>query len=118
MTLGPTFLLLALFERFDEWFLGPLITLGRVPLFFYVLHLPLIHGLAVLLSLWHYGGASWLFVSPPWAPDAAEYYPTGYGYSLPVVYAIYALVLVILWPACWWYAGLKRRLHAWWLSYL
>jgi len=116
MTLGPTFLLLALFE-YREWAgdAGPLVTLGRVPFFFYVFHLMVIHGLAVLLSLLRYGEAGWLFVSPPWNLDV---YPEGYGYSLPVVYALYALVLAILWPACRWYADFKQRHHSWWLSYL
>jgi uncharacterized membrane protein len=121
MTLGPTFLLLALFEyregRGDRATkeAGPLVTLGRVPFFFYVVHLTVIHGLAVLLSLLRYGAAGWLFVSPPWDPDV---YPEGYGYSLPVVYAIYGLVLLILWPACRWYAAFKRSHRCWWLSYL
>jgi uncharacterized membrane protein len=115
MTLGPTFLLLALFEGKVGAAAGPLVTLGRVPFFFYVVHLAVIHGLAVLLSLLRYGDASWLFVGPPWNPDV---YPKGYGYSLPVVYALYVLVLLLMWPACRWYADLKRRRHDWWLSYL
>jgi uncharacterized membrane protein len=115
MTLGPTFLLLALFEGRTGAATAPLVTLGRVPFFFYVVHLAVIHGLAVLLSLWRYGDASWLFVSPPWDQDL---YPKGYGYSLPVVYALYGLVLLLMWPVCRWYAGLKRCRHDWWLSYL
>ncbi len=119
MTLGPTFLLLALFERRDGALAPkPLVVLGRVPLFFYLLHLPLIHGLAVVLSLLTYGDASGLFIEPPWSTGSAKFYPEGYGYSLPVVYGLYVLVLLILWPACWWFAGVKQRLRAWWLSYL
>jgi uncharacterized membrane protein len=117
MTLGPTFLLLYVFEhREGAAAAGPLVTLGRVPFFFYVLHLFVIHALAVLLSLLRYGRAAWLFVTPP--PWDADVYPEGYGYSLPVVYAIYVLVLAILWPACRWYADYKRRHKAWWLSYV
>jgi uncharacterized membrane protein len=115
MTIGPTFLLLAWLEGRRGAALKPLVTFGRVPLFFYLIHLPLIHGLAVLLSYLKYGAADWLFVSPPWS---TEVYPEGYGYSLPVVYAIWALVLVVMWPACEWYARLKRHSHGWFLSYL
>jgi hypothetical protein len=115
MTLGPTFLFLALFERVDGVGVNQFATLGRVPLFFYLLHLPLIHGLAVLLSYLEYRRADWLFIMPPFSE---KLYPPGYGYSLPVVYALYALVLAILWPACVWYAGLKQRKRAWWMSYL
>jgi uncharacterized membrane protein len=116
MTLGPTFLVLACFERWAAPQL--LVTLGRVPLFFYLLHLPLIHGLAVLLSFLRHGEANGLFAEPPWSPACADIYPQGYGYSLPEVYALCTLVLLILWPACVWYAQLKRRHRAWWLSYL
>jgi uncharacterized membrane protein len=118
MTLGPTFLMLAWFERERALTPKPLVTLGRVPLFFYVVHLTVIHGLAVLLSLLRYGRTDWLFETPPWAPDAAEIYPEGYGYSLPVVYGLYLLVLLTLWPACRWYAAFKRHHHDWWLSYV
>src|SRR5439155_14146131 len=105
MTLGPTFLLLALFEhREGSAPAGPLVTLGRVPFFFYVLHLTVIHGLAVLLSLLRYGEAGWLFVVPPWGPGSADVYPDDYGYTLPWVYVLYVVVLLLLWPLCRWFA--------------
>ena len=118
MTLGPAFLLLAALEAWPAAALKPLVTLGRVPLFFYLLHLPLIHGLAVGLSFLRYGRASWLFQEPPWSPGSADIYPQGYGYNLLAVYALCGLVLLLLWPVCEWYAELKRRHHTWWLSYL
>jgi len=118
MTLGPTFLLLGLLEWRPAVAPQPVVTLGRVPLFFYLLHLPLIHGLAVVLSFLRYGQANWLFESPPWSPGSADIYPPGYGYNLLGVYALYFLVLLMLWPVCRWYADLKRRHHVWWLTYL
>jgi uncharacterized membrane protein len=118
MTLGPAFLLLAALEWWPAAAAEPLVTLGRVPLFFYLLHLPVIHGLAVLLSFLRYGQAVWLFEEPPWSPGCADIYPPGYGYGLLGVYVLCGLVLVLLWPACKWYAGLKRRHHTWWLTYL
>jgi uncharacterized membrane protein len=118
MTLGPTFLLLAALETWPVAAPKPLVTLGRVPLFFYLLHLPLIHALAVVFSFVRYGQTNWLFQEPPWGTSAAGIYPEGYGYDLLAVYALCALVLALLWPACGWYAELKRRYRAWWLSYL
>jgi uncharacterized membrane protein len=118
MTLGPTFLALALFESRPKLAVTPLLTLGRVPFLFYLLHLPLIHGLAVLASLARYGDARWLFDTPPWSSSSREIYPEEYGYSLPVVYAIYFFVLVVLYPVCKRFADYKRRTRAWWLSYL
>jgi uncharacterized membrane protein len=118
MTLGPTFLLLAALDRRGGPALKPLVTLGRVPLFFYVVHLSVIHGLAGVFCLLQHGEARGLFISPPWSPGCAAYYPEGYGYHLPTVYALWILVLVLLWPACEWYARLKRQRHGWFLSYL
>ncbi|MFA4947995.1 MAG: heparan-alpha-glucosaminide N-acetyltransferase domain-containing protein [Candidatus Krumholzibacteriia bacterium] len=113
MTLGPATLALALLDRRAGRFTRPLIVFGRVPLFFYVLHIPLIHGLAVLFARARYGQAHWLFQNPP---DFAV--PKDYGYSLPVVYLIWIAVVLILYPACRWYAGIKKRRRDGRLSYL
>src|SRR5205823_4218962 len=71
MTLGPALLAMAWLE-YRGGAPGPLVTFGRVPLFFYVLHLPLIHALAVLLSLLRHGQAGGLFVEPPWSQGCAD----------------------------------------------
>jgi uncharacterized membrane protein len=116
MTLGPAIAALALFDRPP----GPVgrffQTYGRVPLFFYLLHLPLIHGLAVLLDLVRYG----------WSPYASQAFygvdlkllPPGYGFGLPVIYLLWLGVVLALYPACRWFAGVKRRRRDAWLSYL
>jgi hypothetical protein len=84
-----------------------------VPLFFWLLHVPLIHALAVALSLARYGEIPpWLVENPPAAP------PPGYGYGLGMVYAVTALVIVVLYPLCRWYSGVKRRHRAALLDYL
>jgi uncharacterized membrane protein len=113
MTLGPATLALALLDRSPGRFTRPLIVFGRVPLFFYVLHIPLIHGLAVLFARARYGQAHWLFQNPP---DFAV--PKDYGYGLPLVYLVWIAVVLILYPACRWYAGVKKRRRDAWLSYL
>jgi uncharacterized membrane protein len=118
MTLGPGLLALAAFEATEDSLIhstGPirraLETLGRVPLFFYVLQWPVIH---ILTDL-----AAWVSGQPidwfSWSFD----YPSGYGYSLPVVYAMWVVVVAILYVPSRWYAGLKKGHRDWaWLSYL
>jgi hypothetical protein len=55
------------------------------------------------------------------SPDLAHYpftAPPGWRYSLPVVYAIWIVVVLAMYPACCWFAALKQRRHDAWLSYL
>jgi hypothetical protein len=75
-----------------------------------------IHGLAVLFSYAQYGGAPWLFQNwpPPGAPPSL---PAGYGYDLPIVYLVWLLAVLLLFPPCYWFASLKRRRRDAWLSY-
>lgn len=116
MTLGPALVFLSLADReLGGAWKKPIIVFGRVPLFFYLLHLPLIHGIAVLLSFLHYGNANGILHSPVF-PES-EGLPADYGYGLLVVYAIWALVIVLLYPLCRWFADLKQRRRDPWLSY-
>jgi uncharacterized membrane protein len=117
MTLGPALVALAAADRGTPRLLRPAVTFGRVPLFYFVLHLPLIHLIAVVVAGARYHEAHWLFDSP----DLAHYPftpPPGWGYSLPVVYAIWIGVVLALYPACKWFAGVKQRRRDGWLSYL
>src|SRR5271166_6615251 len=112
MTLGPALVLLALFEhvhgRMADW----LTTFGRVPFLFYVVHLPVIHALAVGLAWLTVGDAGFMF------GHAVPPKPPAYGLGLPGIYAVWLLVLVMLYPLCRWFAALKRGRQDWWLSYL
>jgi uncharacterized membrane protein len=108
MTLGPAILLLALFEWAPQCPGRPLLIFGRVPMFFYLLHIPLIHALALGAALFRYG---------PSALNATEI-PADYGYNLPVVYVIWLGVVLALYPLCRWFAGVKARRRDAWLSYL
>lgn len=118
MTLGPAILALAVFDRPVGGLGGlarPIITFGRVPLFYYVLHIALIHGAAVGLDHVRFGWSP-LAWNGPWFPrDAA---PPGYGVGLPAVYLIWVAVVLALYPPCRWYAGVKRGDPGGWLSYL
>ncbi|MBI3768851.1 MAG: DUF1624 domain-containing protein [Deltaproteobacteria bacterium] len=108
MTLGPACCALAWMDRP----LGPwaerLSLYGRVPLFYYVLHLYLIHTVAIVLAWHELGGDAVMQRFPNGAPV----------YSLPAVYAFWATFVLVLYPACHWFAGVKRRSHAAWMSYL
>jgi hypothetical protein len=88
-------------------------TIGRAPLFFWLLHVPLIHAVAAGLSLARYRAiAPWLIGNPPVEP------PPGYGYSLIGVYGVALGVVVVLYPACRWFSRLKQHRRDPWLSYL
>jgi uncharacterized membrane protein len=118
MTLGPAIIALALFERISHPFSRPIVILRRVPLFFYLLHLVIIHELAVAFAYARYGQADWMFRNVTVPANSVLPYPPGYGYSLTVVYAIWLAVVLILYPACQWFASVKSRHREAWLSYL
>ena len=117
MTLGPALLLLRAVDGGTPRWLRPALVVGKVPLFYYVLHFALIHALAVLICYIRYGSAHWMFESP----DLGHYpfsAPPDWGYSLPVVYVVWAFVVAAMYPLCRWYAGVKQRRNDVWLSYL
>jgi uncharacterized membrane protein len=117
MTLGPAFLLLGAFDTSVPRLLRPALIIGTVPLFFFAVHFFVIHLLAVAASYLRYGTVSEMFQSPDLAhfPFSA---PPRWGVGLPAIYALWAAVVIALFPLCRWYAGVKRRHHNWWLSYL
>ena len=112
MTLGPGLLLLAAFERARGRMAGWLVTFGRVPFFYYVAHIFLIHGLAVAFALATTGDASWLFGGLL----AASRRGTASGCRASIRDAGSSSSL--LYPLCRWFAALKQRRTEWWLSYL
>ena len=117
MTLGPALLLLRAVDSGTPRLLRPALVIGKVPLFYFVLHFALIHVLAVVVCWARYGSAHWMFESP----DLANYpftAPPGWGYTLPGVYLVWAVVVIAMYPCCRWYAALKQRRTDAWLSYL
>ena len=114
MTLGPSFLLLAWLDKtYVPRGMGALLTFGRVPMFFYVVHIYLIHSLAVLVAALHHESVGWLFHGAFFGET-----PDGYGYNLPFVYLMWAIAVALLYFPCRWFADLKQRRKDWWLSYL
>jgi uncharacterized membrane protein len=115
MTMGPSLLLLAWLEKSNlpRW-TGPLVTFGRVPLFFYVLHLYLIHLLAIAVAALCHQPVSWLFHGGFFLAGT----PDDYGHGLPFVYLMWIITIVILYFPCRWFAAVKQRRKDWWLSYL
>jgi len=116
MTLGPTILVLPLLERARGPVARVLTVFGRVPFFYYVLHIPLIHLIFVGLSIARFGSViPWMTANHPMFMPPA---PPGYTYSLTALYAITVLAVAILYFPCRWFAELKSRRSDRWLSYL
>jgi uncharacterized membrane protein len=116
MTLGPTIALIPALEGARGALARWLTVFGRVPFFFYLLHIPLIHTLALVVSLIRLGEVSpWLFANHPMgSPDA----PEGYTWSLWQLYVVWAIAVALLYFPCRWFADLKARRKDRWLSYL
>ncbi len=110
MTLGPALLILGLLDGSPAvgWLTSRLRTFGRVPLFYYLLHLPLLHLVAILFARLSYGNASWLHQDLMTPKGMALPIPAGYGYGLPVVYAVWLSAVVLLYPACRWFGEIKK----------
>jgi uncharacterized membrane protein len=114
MTIGPSLLLLAWLDRETvPRGLSALWTFGRVPMFFYALHLYVIHSLAILVSALRGQPLHWLLHGGIFGEA-----PPGYGYDLPFVYLMWITAVLLLYLPCRWFADLKRRRKDWWLSYL
>lgn len=101
MTLGPAIALLPAFERLAPTPVGRFLAMfGRVPMFFYLIHIYVAHLLPLL--------AAWIVTG-----HAA----TGQ-FDLWAVYLLWAIVIALMYPLCRWFDGVKARRRDWWLSYL
>ena len=112
MTLGPIVIALALVEGRRGRVAGWLSVYGRVPLFFYIVHIYVAHAVGMLLALVQGGELRRI----PVVTDPAAI-PAWYGVPLPGVYVAWATVVVLMYFPCRWYAELKARRSDWWLRY-
>lgn len=112
LTLGPAILFLALAKNSFRGIGKAIIHIGRVPLFFYLVHIYLIHVLALFAA--KFSGYNWsdMVSQKPLTPVI-----NGYGFSLATVYVVWVIVVLLLYPICKWYDGYKSSHKKWWLSY-
>ena len=118
MTLGPAIALLGWIDRARPKETNPLLVFGRTPMFYFVVHIPLIHIIAIGLTWLRYGATSFLVLPPPTLGTDRKLFPPDYGWDLWVTYAVWLLVVALMYPMCLWLMRLRQRRRDWWLSYL
>jgi hypothetical protein len=116
MTLGPTILLLPLLQRARAGIGEFFATFGRVPMFYYLIHIPTIHFAAVLVSLAREGRVDpWLFANHPMMPPPP---PEGYAWRLSLLYGVFIVVIAVLYFPSRWYGNKKATNPAPWMRYI
>ena len=114
MTLGPMIALLPFAERARGWVADTLTMFGRVPLFYYLLHIPPIHALALVVNFLRVRAthgeryATAPYVSIP--PDQR--------WSLALLYLVWLIAVAILYVLCRWYAQRKAHSPQAWMRYI
>ncbi len=116
ITLGPALILLALFEKTSNAFSKAISVYGRVPFFYYILHFYILHALATILFFTRghsfADGVQSIFGIP------FNFLIAGEGYSLGIVYLVWILMVLALYPLCKWFSEKKKRNGHWVMSYL
>ena len=116
MTIGPMIFMIGRAEGLRGRIADMVTLFGRVPMFYYLLHIPLIHAAACVVSLIREGHVNpWLFTNHPMANPAP---PPNYTWSLGLLYLVYFICLVILYFPCKWYAGVRAKRKSRLLSYI
>jgi uncharacterized membrane protein len=116
MTIGPALIFLAVSEYFSIKTTNPFVTFGRVPFFFYISHIFLIHALALLaLTLSGWDWREYILTADAFLSGRLN----SFGFGLGIVYALWAVVLLLLYPLCRWYQKVRENHPTWWwLGYL
>lgn len=115
MTLGPTILLVPYAERARGWLTQVFIAIGRVPFFYYLFHVLIIHVSALIVNFIKFGNAHHdFYMTAPYTWLKEEYI-----WSLPLLYFVFLINVAILYFLCRWYASFKHsRPEVWWLRYI
>jgi uncharacterized membrane protein len=114
MTLGPAIVCLALADKATGWIARMLATFGRVPMFYYLLHIPAIHIAALVVSYWRDGA-----IHPEWYASAPfTSVPAEHRWGLPLLYLVFLIVVAALYVPCRWFAGMKARRREGLLKYI
>ena len=117
ITIGPGLLFLAVSEKWRSWLAEQIKVIGRVPMFYYLVHLYLIHISAMIAT--SFCGHQWSDMTSLNTWVSFEPKLQGYGFSLGVVYAVWAFLIIVLYFLCKWYDRYKMiHKEKWWLSYL
>ena len=116
MTIGPSLLLLSVIEKYKNKVTDFFVVFGRVPLFYYFIHILIIHMLAIILLVLTNKDYSIMFNMTPYLPGQNQLIE--YGHPLWVVYVVWFIVILILYPLCYKYMKYKSNSKKWWLSYL
>lgn len=105
MTLGPLIILIPALEKAKGWLARILSVFGKVPMFFYLSHILIIHLLTLLVNFIRTGrsGLGW-YMTAPYAQVPNEMH-----WSLPLLYGIVLVVICILYFSCRWYAVYKTK---------
>jgi uncharacterized membrane protein len=115
MTLGPTLILMGALENIKGKAVDMIAVYGKVPFFYYILHIYFIHLAAMLLAqLAGYGWQTMLLTQ--WIASVPEL--QGFGLSLSGTYVIWLAIVVMLYPLCLRFSNYKlANKHKAWLSY-
>jgi len=111
MTLGISITALGLLEYSNNKLTRFFMVYGRVPFFYYLLHIYLVHGTAFIIEISK--GLSTQAVASI-GPSSLG----AHGFNLAGVYLIWLCIVLVLYFPCRWYMRLKQRRNDWWLSYL
>lgn len=116
ITIGPALIFLALFETTQNKITRIISVYGKVPFFYYILHFYILHTLCMILFIAR--GHTFSEGIEDTAGIPFRFLIAGEGYPIGIVYLIWILMVIALYPLCKWFSDMKRKHRHWWLSYL
>lgn len=114
ITIGPALIILSLTEKTSNSISRNVSFFGKVPFFYYILHILLIH----LLAMAAFFATGHSVTELDYIHFNNSTLPVGFGFPLWLVYVVWAIVIFLLYFPCRWYSRYKSDNKKWWLSYL